>query len=129
MNEMFATQWVRGAIRAEMERRGLTYADLVERLASIGVDENERNLRNKVARGTFGAVFFVQCLEAIGVETLKLDMVDYHRSIERKYEAVAQAGNTAPTVENREKLLSLVAEVQNLVETIRKSEAEGTDAH
>ena len=30
------------------------------------------NLRNKVARGGFSAVFFVQCLKAIGVESLRL---------------------------------------------------------
>jgi hypothetical protein len=55
-----------------MVRRGLTYADLVERLKAFGVDDNERNIRNKVARGTFSAAFLLDCLLALGVETLDL---------------------------------------------------------
>jgi Domain of unknown function (DUF6471) len=30
------------------------------------------NLRNKVARGGFSAVFFVQCLRAMGCQTVRL---------------------------------------------------------
>jgi hypothetical protein len=33
-----------------MTKHNVTYAQLVERLAAIGVDESERNLRNKVSR-------------------------------------------------------------------------------
>ncbi|MDO8322661.1 MAG: DUF6471 domain-containing protein [Phenylobacterium sp.] len=84
MSDQLATQWVRGTIRAEMNRRNLSYADLAQRLSEIGVEENERNLRNKVARGTFGAVFFVQCLEAIGLTSLKLDMLEFIGSPARK---------------------------------------------
>ena len=123
MNEAVATQWVRGAIRAEMERRGLTYATLVDRLAALGVEENERNLRNKVARGTFGAVFFVQCLEAIGVETLKLDMAEHRQVIKRQHEAYERLSHKRSTVDSREKLESLLAEAQGLMESIRDTEA------
>jgi hypothetical protein len=60
-------------LRGEMARRGVTYAQLVERLAAIGVDENERNLRNKVSRGKFTAGFLLQCLTALGCSHLQLD--------------------------------------------------------
>ena len=63
---------VKGMLKAEMKRRGLTYQDLVARLAEIGVQETEANLRNKVSRGGFSAAFFVQCLRAIGVQKLEL---------------------------------------------------------
>jgi len=63
----------KGIIRAELARRQLTYADLAERLATIGVKDNERNMSNKVNRGTFSAVFFLQCMEAIGVQNIHLD--------------------------------------------------------
>jgi len=59
-------------VRIEMVRKGLTYADLVERLKPLGVDDNERNIRNKVARGTFSGVFLIQCLAALGVKTVDL---------------------------------------------------------
>jgi hypothetical protein len=64
---------VKGMLRAEMARRGVTYDQLVAKLAEIGVKEEPKNLRNKVARGGFSAVFFVQCLRAVGAKTLRLD--------------------------------------------------------
>jgi hypothetical protein len=66
-------QRVRGLLRAELARRNITYTELVNRLAAIGVKESEQNIANKLSRGTFTAAFFVQCLEAIGCRTLRLD--------------------------------------------------------
>jgi hypothetical protein len=63
----------KGLLRAEMTRRGLTYQQLVEALAKIGVDEDEHNLRNKVARGKFTAAFFLQCMRAMGCQTVRLE--------------------------------------------------------
>ncbi|KRB86543.1 hypothetical protein ASE00_07565 [Sphingomonas sp. Root710] len=60
-------------LKGELKRRGVTYAQLAEKLASIGVTENERNLNNKISRGGFTAAFLLQCLEAIGVSALRLD--------------------------------------------------------
>lgn len=60
-------------LRAEMVRRGVTYEDLTQRLAEIGVQETPENIRNKVSRGKFMASFMLQCLRAIGVETLRLE--------------------------------------------------------
>lgn len=64
---------VKGLLKAELARRNLSYADLAERLGAIGVKDNERNLANKIARGSFTAVFFVQCMEAIGCHIIHLD--------------------------------------------------------
>lgn len=64
---------VKGLLKAELKKRGITYAQLVEKLEAIGVHESEPNIRNKLARGKFTAVFLVQCLEAIGSETLRLE--------------------------------------------------------
>jgi hypothetical protein len=69
------TDWEERAkriIRGEMARRGVTYAQLAKKLAAIGVDETERNLRNKVSRGKFTAGFMLQCLAALGVTDLRL---------------------------------------------------------
>jgi Domain of unknown function (DUF6471) len=59
-------------LKAELKRKGLTYAQLVEKLAAIGVDEKEVNVRNKLARGKFTAAFFLQCLSAIGITETRL---------------------------------------------------------
>jgi hypothetical protein len=64
---------VKGLLKGELKRRGVTYAQLVDRLAEIGVHETEPNIRNKLARGKFTAVFLVQCLSAIGSRELRLD--------------------------------------------------------
>jgi hypothetical protein len=63
----------KGIIRGELKRRNLNYADLVDRLAVIGIKETPRNIQNKITRGGFKAVFLLQCMEAIGVKTLHLD--------------------------------------------------------
>jgi hypothetical protein len=54
-------------------RNGIAYAQLVEKLSGIEVFETEPNIRNKLARGKFTAVFQVQCLQAVGCQTLRLD--------------------------------------------------------
>jgi hypothetical protein len=64
---------VKGILKAELKRRDVSYADLADKLAAVGIKENERNIANKIARGSFTAVFFVQCLEAIGCQTLHLN--------------------------------------------------------
>lgn len=66
------TQWMVGIIRGRMAEQGLGYADLEQRLRAIGVEDNERNLRNKVMRGTFSAAFWVQCLAALGVRHVEI---------------------------------------------------------
>jgi 3-mercaptopyruvate sulfurtransferase SseA len=64
---------VKGLLKAELKRRNLSYANLADKLAAIGVKDNERNISNKISRGTFTAVFFMQCMEAIGCRTVHLN--------------------------------------------------------
>jgi Domain of unknown function (DUF6471) len=66
-------EMAKGLLKAELKRRNMTYADLVGMLRRIGVQEEEHNLRNKVARGKFTTAFFLQCLVAIGVRELRIE--------------------------------------------------------
>lgn len=69
------TEWearVKGILKSELKRRNVSYAQLVDKLAEIGVVDSEPNIRNKLSRGKFTAVFLLQCLEAIGASTLRL---------------------------------------------------------
>jgi hypothetical protein len=59
-------------LRGELKRRGITTAQLVEKLAAIGVQENERNLNNKISRGGFSAAFLLQCMVAIDAKDIRL---------------------------------------------------------
>lgn len=63
---------VKGMLKAELKRRNVTYADLVGKLADIGVMDSEPNIRNKISRGKFTAVFLLQCLRAIGANSVRL---------------------------------------------------------
>jgi hypothetical protein len=56
-----------------LKRRDLSYKDLAERMEAIGLKVNERTIANKISRGGFTAVFFLQCMEAIGVRAIHLD--------------------------------------------------------
>lgn len=71
VNVEFETR-AKNLLKGELKRRGITYAQLAEKLADIGVQENERNLNNKISRGGFTAAFMLQCLGAIGVSDLRL---------------------------------------------------------
>ena len=59
-------------LKGELKRRGVTYAQLVEKLAKLGVQETERNLNNKISRGGFTAAFLLQCMMAIGAMELRI---------------------------------------------------------
>ena len=63
---------VQTILKVEMAKRNLTYKQLSEKLAGLGVVESEPNIRNKLSRGTFSAVFLIQCLEAMGSRSLQL---------------------------------------------------------
>jgi hypothetical protein len=63
---------VKGLLKAELKRRGVGYKQLAEKLKEIGVHETDRNIANKLARGGFSAVFLVQCLDAIGCQSVHL---------------------------------------------------------
>jgi hypothetical protein len=68
------TKSAKGLLRAEMTRRQISYDDLVGLLAEISVKETSANLRNKISRGSFTAAFLLQCLAAMKVTTLHLDL-------------------------------------------------------
>lgn len=72
VNVEFETR-AKNLLKGELKRRGVTYAQLAEKLGAIGVVENERNLNNKISRGGFTAAFMLQCLTAIGATGLRLD--------------------------------------------------------
>jgi hypothetical protein len=60
-------------LKAELKRKGVTYAQLVEQLSALGLNETEPNIRNKLSQGKFTAAFMLACLESIGSQFLRLD--------------------------------------------------------
>lgn len=71
VNQEYETK-AKNLLKAELKRRGVTYAQLAEKLTAMGVSENERNLNNKISRGGFTAAFLMQVMDAIGAEAIRL---------------------------------------------------------
>jgi Domain of unknown function (DUF6471) len=64
---------VKRMLKSELKRKNIGYRELAERLAAMGVHDSERNIANKISRDGFTAVFLVQCLEAVGASSLRLE--------------------------------------------------------
>jgi hypothetical protein len=67
------TYQVKGLLKGELKRRNVSYQGLSESLKAMGVEESAENIANKISRGKFTAVFFIQCLEVIGCKMLHLN--------------------------------------------------------
>ena len=63
---------VKGLLKSELKRRQVSYKGLAEKLEALGIKDSERNIANKIGRGSFTAVFLVQCLTAIGCQTVRI---------------------------------------------------------
>lgn len=76
MIHMTNNKWkdkAKGLLKSEIAKRNLSYVEVVECLKQIGIEETPQNISNKIARGTFGAIFMLQILTAIGCQNLDLD--------------------------------------------------------
>jgi hypothetical protein len=70
-----ATDWeelAKQVLKAELARQGVTYKALVKRLDAIGVKDDEKAIANRISRGRFQFIFFVQCMRALGVTDVDL---------------------------------------------------------
>lgn len=68
-------------LKAEIKRHGWTYEDMSRELAAIGIIESEANIRNKISRGHFSAVFFVQCLAAMRCAYIDMTLLYRDRNL------------------------------------------------
>lgn len=70
----------KGLLKAELTKRSIGYKRLSMLLYQLGIEENDRNIANKISRGGFSAVFLLQCLAAINCTSLHLDGISVPRS-------------------------------------------------
>jgi len=64
----------RNILKAEIVRRGMTYERLAKCLRDMNVEETSSSIANKLSRGTFSFVFFLQCMRALGVENVVVEI-------------------------------------------------------
>ena len=65
-------------LKAELARKGITYRVLVLKLEAIGVTDTESAIANKINRGRYKMVFFMQCMRAIGVDAVSIAPQEAH---------------------------------------------------
>ncbi|MGA9917724.1 DUF6471 domain-containing protein [Paraburkholderia sp. BCC1884] len=63
-------------LRAELVRRQIGYKQLAVLLEGLGVEETERSIANKISRGAFTFVFFLQCMKALRRPAVHIDLTD-----------------------------------------------------
>lgn len=66
-------------LRGELARSGVTYKVLAKRLAAMGILESHTAIANRVSRGRFTFVFFLQCMSALGVNQVHIDLSDMQK--------------------------------------------------
>lgn len=59
-------------VKAELKMAGMNYIDLQAALRKIGVEQSTSNISAKLNHGRFSAIFLLQALTAIGVETIEM---------------------------------------------------------
>lgn len=59
-------------LKAELARVGVSYKVLAARLAQMGIQDSETAIANRISRGKFSFAFFLQCMEALGVDQVLL---------------------------------------------------------
>ncbi|MFM0350685.1 DUF6471 domain-containing protein [Paraburkholderia sp. RL17-347-BIC-D] len=63
-------------LRAELVRRQIGYKQLAVLLEGLGVEETERSIANKISRGAFTFVFFLQCMKALRRPAVHIDLTE-----------------------------------------------------
>lgn len=73
-------------LKAELKRKGITYAELQKRLAALDIKESTNGIKVKLSRGSFQFAFFLQCAAAIELKHLNMDELHTEReSIDHEY--------------------------------------------
>ncbi|MES2676560.1 MAG: DUF6471 domain-containing protein [Pseudomonadota bacterium] len=61
-------------VKAELEKRGITYRRLSEQLAGISITQSEATLRSKISKGNFGAALLLQILHVLKADINPLEL-------------------------------------------------------
>lgn len=62
----------RNLLKGLMAHHGVGFKALSRALEPLGIDETPKALSNRINRGTFSLAFFLQCMQALGVDTVQL---------------------------------------------------------
>jgi hypothetical protein len=100
-------------IRVALARWDHGYAELVDALASVGIEENERSLINRVSRGTVRSTLLLQIMRIADEEVPPLwsDALEIEESWEMQAQAVLAAELARQPWVTPEKLTQRLADI------------------
>ncbi|NJL14211.1 MAG: hypothetical protein HC913_15180 [Microscillaceae bacterium] len=81
---MTAINWnslTKDALKQVLISKGISYDQLLDYLAAIGIEETRSSIESKLSRGTFSAKFLFQCLTAIGCNQISIPKIDSETNI------------------------------------------------
>ena len=59
-------------LKAELKRADVTYEELARRLKEHGLSETRDSIAAKLKRGTFPTTFFIGCIAALEMDSVRL---------------------------------------------------------
>lgn len=63
----------RNLLKGLMARHGVGFKALSRALEPLGIDETPKALSNRINRGTFSFAFFLQCMRALDIDTVRFN--------------------------------------------------------
>ena len=76
MNIKSEEEWAERAaafLKHKLKDTEVTYVELAKRLKKHGLKETEASITNKLARGTFTAIFFLACIAALELDGVAIE--------------------------------------------------------
>ncbi|MDD4855053.1 MAG: DUF6471 domain-containing protein [Sulfuricurvum sp.] len=77
MPEEYWNEQAKGILKAQLARRNMRYHDLALALQAMGLEENQNTIATKLSRGTFSFAFFIQCMYALRMDSIELNLNPY----------------------------------------------------
>lgn len=74
MSDVDWSREARRVLKAELAKCDASYKTLSRALEELGIEENPKALSTKINRGTFSFAFFLQCMRALRVGKIRLEL-------------------------------------------------------
>lgn len=74
MPEEYWNEQAKSILKAYLTRKNMRYHDLALALQAMGLEENQNSIATKLSRGTFSFAFFLQCMYALRIDNIELNL-------------------------------------------------------
>jgi hypothetical protein len=74
MPEEYWNEQAKNILKAYLARKNMRYHDLALALQAMGLEENQNSIATKLSRGTFSFAFFLQCMYALRIDNIELNL-------------------------------------------------------